>query len=64
MSVPVLTNGAAIKPLISRIQKLPVLGKAYAGIEFGLKNPAVISAFIAPSGIFDNSDPSPRKKSA
>ena len=28
VSVPVLTYGAAITPLISRIQKLPVLGKA------------------------------------
>ena len=59
--VPVLTNGAASTPLASRIQKFPVLGKAYAGIEFGAKNPDVRFALRAPNGIFDSCEPSPRK---
>ena len=59
--VPVLTKGAAITPLASRIQKFPVLGKAYAGIEFDWKNPAVRFALRAPNGIFDSCEPSPRK---
>ena len=57
--VPVLMMGAAIMLLGSRIQMVPVLGRADAGIELSGKNAAMLDATIFPSGILDNSLPSP-----
>jgi len=51
--------GAAMILLGSRIQKLPVLGKAAAGIELSGKKAAILEATIFPKGMFDNSLPSP-----
>ena len=53
-NVPVLNSGAAIILLGSRIQILPVLGRAAAGIELSGKKAAMFEAIIFPRGILES----------